>query len=130
MPWTVRLQIARLPYLVASGRPVAEKDTPIGPEKTYLRWIVRYVKYHDTEHPRTFGKPEVREYLSYLATDRNVAASTQNQALNALLFLYRGCARGRVGTGLTYKITVKKSSHIVVVPARLFASPLDAGVCL
>ena len=99
-------------------------------EKTYLRWIVRYVKYHDTEHPRTSGKPEVREYLSYLATDRNVAASTQNQALNALLFLYRGCARGRVGTGLTYKITVKKSSHIVVVPARLFASPLDAGVCL
>jgi integron integrase len=58
-------------------------------EKTYLRWIVRYVKYHDTEHPRTSGKPEVREYLSYLATDRNVAASTQNQALNALLFLYR-----------------------------------------
>ena len=47
-------------------------------EKTYLRWIVRYVKYHGTEHPRAFGKPEVREYLSYLATERNIAASTQN----------------------------------------------------
>ena len=58
-------------------------------EKTYLRWIVRYVKYHDTKHPRTFGKDEVRDYLSYLATVRNVAASTQNQALNALLFLHR-----------------------------------------
>jgi len=58
-------------------------------EKTYLRWIVRYVKYHDTQHPRAFGKAEVREYLSYLATDRNVAASTQNQALNAFLFLHR-----------------------------------------
>jgi integron integrase len=58
-------------------------------EQTYLRWIVRYVKYHDTQHPRTFGKDEVRDYLSYLATGRNVAASTQNQALNALLFLHR-----------------------------------------
>ena len=58
-------------------------------EKTYLRWILRYVKYHDTQHPRGFGKEEVRDYLSYLATDRNVAASTQNQALNALLFLHR-----------------------------------------
>jgi len=58
-------------------------------EKTYLRWIVRYVKYHGTEHPREFGKREVRDYLSHLATDRNVAASTQNQALNALLFLHR-----------------------------------------
>jgi integron integrase len=58
-------------------------------EKTYLRWIIRYVKYHGTRHPRAFGKAEVREYLSYLATERNVAASTQNQALNALLFLHR-----------------------------------------
>ena len=58
-------------------------------EKTYLRWIVRYVKYHGTRHPREFGKEEVRDYLSYLATDRPVAASTQKQALNALLFLHR-----------------------------------------
>lgn len=58
-------------------------------ERTYLRWILRYVKYNDTQHPRTFGKDEVRDYLSYLATRRNVAASTQNQALNALLFLHR-----------------------------------------
>ena len=58
-------------------------------EQTYTRWIVRYVKYHNTRHPSNMGKEEVREYLSYLATGRQVAASTQNQALNALLFLYR-----------------------------------------
>lgn len=39
-------------------------------EKTYLRWIVRYVKYHGTRHPGAFGKQEVRAYLSYLATER------------------------------------------------------------
>lgn len=54
-------------------------------EKTYLRWIVRYVKHHGTQHPRAFGRPEVREYLSSLATERNAAASPPNQALNALL---------------------------------------------
>lgn len=58
-------------------------------EKTYLRWIVRYVKVRGTRHPRVFGKAEVRDDRSYLATERNVAASTQNQALNALLFLHR-----------------------------------------
>lgn len=58
-------------------------------EQTYSRWVVRYVKYHDTRHPRDLGKKEVRGYLSHLATGRNVASSTQNQALNALLFLYR-----------------------------------------
>nr|WP_105014151.1 integron integrase [Salinibacter sp. 10B] len=58
-------------------------------EQTYTRWIVRYVKYHNTRHPSKMGKEEVRKYLSYLATKRRVAASTQNQALNALLFLYR-----------------------------------------
>jgi integron integrase len=58
-------------------------------EQTYARWIVRYVKYHNTRHPGEMGKEEVRTYLSNLATGRNVAASTQNQALNALLFLYR-----------------------------------------
>lgn len=58
-------------------------------EQSYTRWIVRYVKYRGTPHPRSVGKADVREYLSHLATTQNVAASTQNQALNALLFLYR-----------------------------------------
>lgn len=58
-------------------------------EESYTRWIVRYVRHHDTTHPRELGKQAVRDYLSHLATDRNLAASTQNQALNALLFLHR-----------------------------------------
>ncbi len=58
-------------------------------KKSYRRWIVRYVKHHGTEHPRAFGNEEVRDYLSHFATDRNVAAATQNQALNGLLFLHR-----------------------------------------
>lgn len=58
-------------------------------EKTYLDWIKRFILFHDKRHPKTMGAPEVREFLSSLATDRKVAASTQNQAFSALLFLYK-----------------------------------------
>ncbi len=53
-------------------------------EQTYCDWIIRYIKYHDCgRHPREMGKTEIESYLSHLATDRKVSASTQRQALNA-----------------------------------------------
>jgi len=57
-------------------------------EKAYVRWVARFVRFHDTTHPRHLDADDVRSFLDYLATDRHVAASTQNQALNALTFLY------------------------------------------
>ena len=57
--------------------------------KAYEGWIRRYIKFHGTRHPKDMGGKEVEEFLSYLASERKVAASTQNQALSALLFLYR-----------------------------------------
>ena len=58
-------------------------------EKSYVAWIRRFILYHGKRHPLGMGAAEVTQYLSSLATERNVAASTQNQALSALLFLYR-----------------------------------------
>jgi site-specific recombinase XerD len=58
-------------------------------EKAYLSWVKRFILFHDKRHPKDMGAPEIRAFLSYLATHDNVAASTQNNALNALLFLYR-----------------------------------------
>lgn len=58
-------------------------------EKNYVGWVKRYVKFHDLEHPVDLGRAEVAAFLNHLATERNVSASTQNQALCALLFLYR-----------------------------------------
>lgn len=57
-------------------------------EQSYTGWIKRFIFYHHKRHPQEMGKAEVEDFLNHLATDRNVAASTQNQALNALLFLY------------------------------------------
>jgi integron integrase len=56
--------------------------------RTYARWIVAYVRHHGLRHPSALGATAVREYLTYLAVERRVAASTQNQALAALRFLY------------------------------------------
>src|SRR5437868_6495402 len=57
-------------------------------ERAYVGWIRRFILFHDKRHPREMGAEEVTRFLSALATDRNVSASTQNQALAALLFLY------------------------------------------
>lgn len=57
-------------------------------EKTYLHWIRQYARFHLPAHPRDVGAEGVSKFLTYLATERNVSASTQNQALAAILFLY------------------------------------------
>ena len=58
-------------------------------EEAYLGWIARFMHFHRGRHPEAMGAAEVSAFLSSLATERNVSASTQNQALSALLFLYR-----------------------------------------
>ena len=58
-------------------------------EQAYVGWIKRYLYFHDVRHPSEMGAPEVEAFLTHLAVKENVAASTQNQALSALLFLHR-----------------------------------------
>jgi len=58
-------------------------------ELAYVRWIKGYIYFHNKRHPKDMGKHEIEAYLSDLAVNQNVAASTQNQAFNALLFLYK-----------------------------------------
>jgi len=58
-------------------------------ERTYIGWIKRFIYFHQKRHPKDMGAPEVEAFLSALATELNVSASTQNQAKHALLFLYK-----------------------------------------
>ena len=58
-------------------------------EQAYVGWIKRYIFFYGVRHPAEMGAPEVEAFLTHLAVQENVAASTQNQALSALLFLYR-----------------------------------------
>jgi len=64
------------------------KGYSIRTEKSYTEWIRRYILFHGKQHPKEMGKREIEAFLSHLAINRNVAPSTQNQAFNALLFLY------------------------------------------
>lgn len=58
-------------------------------EESYVQWIRRFVIFHGKRHPSEMGAPEVEAFLTSLAVEGNVAASTQNQARSALLFLYK-----------------------------------------
>ena len=63
------------------------------PEQTYITWIRSFILFHNTRHPDEMGAAEVKAFLTDLAMNQSVAASTQNQALSALSFLYRDLLR-------------------------------------
>ncbi len=83
-------------------------------EKTYIEWILQYIRFHDIKHPIEMGAAEVEEFLTHLAVERHVAASTQNQALAALLFLYREVLSVDL-PWLEKFMPAKKSNHVPVV---------------
>ena len=65
------------------------KHYSIRTEQAYIGWIRRYILFHNKRHPKEMGHSEIERFLTYLAVEQHVAASTQNQALQAILFLYR-----------------------------------------
>ncbi len=66
-------------------------------EDAYIGWIKRFIFFHGKRHPAEMGEAEIGRFLSSLACDSHVAASTQNQALNALLFLYHQVLEKQIG---------------------------------
>ncbi len=66
-------------------------------EKSYCQWVRRFVVFHHLRHPQEMGAAEVAAFLTYLARDRQVSASTQNQALNAIVFLYKAVLERDLG---------------------------------
>jgi hypothetical protein len=66
------------------------KHYSIRTEEAYVGWIKRFIFFHNKRHPKDMGKIEMEQFLTHLAVDKQVAASTQNQALAALLFRSSG----------------------------------------
>ena len=66
-----------------------EEGYSIHTERSHVDWIRRFILFHDKRHPRAMGAPEIGAFITHLAVALGVAASTQQQALSALLFLYR-----------------------------------------
>lgn len=86
-------------------------------EDAYCMWVRRYIFFHHVRHPADMGAKEINEFLTHLAVNEKVSSSTQNQALAALLFLYRHVFGFDVGD-LGQVVRAKKSLHIPVVLTR------------
>ncbi len=86
-------------------------------EKAYCLWVRRYIRFHGLRHPAEMGEREINEFLTHLAVERGVSASTQTQALSALLFLYRKVLGREVGV-IEGLIRARKSQHLPVVFSR------------
>ena len=86
-------------------------------EEAYVGWVRRFVRFCGTRHPRELGPAEVTRFLSSLAVDRRVSASTQNQALGALVFLYRDVLDAPVGW-LAALVRAKRPQRVPVVLTR------------
>ncbi len=106
--------------------------------KTYVRWIRRFVLFHRKRHPRDMGVAQVNAFLTHLAVDGHVSASTQNQALSALLFLYgtvleqplgllEGVVRAKRPKRLPVVLTPDEVSRVL---ARLEGVPLMVALLL
>ncbi|MCS7286925.1 MAG: integron integrase [Anaerolineae bacterium] len=79
-------------------------------EKAYLHWYERFVRFHKLRHPATMGAPEIEAFLTYLAAHEEVSASTQNQALSALLFLYQEVLG--ISLGNLHTLRAKRNTYV------------------
>src|SRR5947208_10174451 len=86
-------------------------------EKAYVGWIKRFIFFHNKRHPVEMGEAEIAHFLSSLASESHVSASTQNQALNALLFLYHEVLGQEIGY-IAGVVRAKRPSKLPVVLTR------------
>src|SRR2546427_2954968 len=102
------------PLLSALRRALRVRHYSPRTEEVYVQWVQRFIRACGTRHPRELGSGDVTRFLSDLAVDANVSASTQNQALAAILFLYRDVLEMPVGW-LTALVRAKRPVRVPVV---------------
>src|SRR5436190_563452 len=89
-------------------------------EDAYVHWIRRFIVFHGRRHPRELGAPEISAFLRWLALEQHVAASTQNQALSGVLFLYREVLRQELGVvGLLPRARTPSKVPVVLTVAEV-----------
>ncbi|MEX1010745.1 MAG: site-specific integrase [Balneolaceae bacterium] len=78
-------------------REIRRRNYSYSTEKHYCRWIIRFIRFYQLNHPQNLKEKDIVEFLNHLALSGNVAASTQNQALCAIVFLYKEVRKCPVG---------------------------------
>jgi integron integrase len=110
------------PLLERVRRSLRLRHYSIRTERAYLDWIRRFILFHHKRQPSGMGAEEIRQFLSHLAADRAVAAATQNQALSALLYLYREV----LGVELSYVEAIERAKRPARVPVVLTREEADS----
>jgi integron integrase len=106
---------AKYPGLLEQVRnAIRVKHYALNTERSYLPWIKQFISFHKKKHPSSMGGREIGAFLTHLAVNRNVAANTQNQALNAIVFLYREVLKKEIGE-ISIAQRAKKHTRIPVV---------------
>ncbi|WP_028023409.1 integron integrase [Enterovibrio calviensis] len=96
------------PYLLSIQKYMYKRRYAKRTTESYLRWIAYFIRHNSMQHPDDLGDKEVENFLCFLANKRNVAQSTQSQALNALVFLYREIVKSPLSVSLNYVSSSKK----------------------
>ena len=96
-------------------------------QQTYIQWIKRFIYFHNKRHPDEMGKKEIEAFFTHLAVDRQVAASTQNQALSAIFFLYKKVL-GHELDWLDSVTRAKRQKRLPVVLSRMEARQILAHI--
>lgn len=91
------------------------KHYSMSTERVYIYWAKKYILYHNKKHPKDMGKIEIEQFLTYLATKLNVSPTTQNQAFNALLFLYEQVLNISLKEQNIQALRAQERKHIPVV---------------
>ena len=102
------------PFLERIREAIRVRHYSIRTERTYIEWTRRFILFHGKRHPEQMGEAEVAAFLTHLAVDRNVAASTQNQALNALVFVYKHVLERPLGD-IADAVRAKRPARLPVV---------------
>ncbi len=105
------------PFLELIRRTVRTHHYSKRTEKIYVDWAKRFILFHKKKHPNQMSEREVGQFLTYLACEKNVTPATQNQALNALVFLYRKVLKRDFGD-INNLVRAKKASKLPVVLTR------------
>lgn len=116
------------PFLQSVAESIRLKHYSRATEKSYVGWTKRFILYHGKRHPGEMGAGEVKEFLSYLALKRNVSPSTQNQAFNALMYLYRYVLDSPI-EGLEGTVRARKKQKIPVVLTHAEVGNVLKGLC-
>jgi len=109
--------MAKSPLLERLRDAIRVRHYSIRTEKSYVQWVRRFILFHGKRHPAEMGAAEISSYLTHLAVDMKVSASTQNQALNAIYFFYKNILQREIGT-LEGVVPAKKPQRLPVVLTR------------